>query len=159
MIQLRLSTAEHINTNIKKWIYVSAMFVNEKRIQMNAQVDTVQNSLQVWGIRHVMLRWLMKGKDMGSYYEHSPIQKPTKMSWDFLILKEPEFGTQTSLIYVSRMRKFQWTFVFNTFQIKCLLPYGVFFIYHLRKINCSFRLRASTELVTIDFDVCSYLSH
>lgn len=28
----------------------------------------------------------------------------------------------------------------NTYQIKCLLPYGVFFRYHLRKINHLFRL-------------------
>ena len=56
MVQLRLSAAEHINANIKKWIYMSGRCVNEKRIKMNVQVDTVQNSLQVWGIRHVMLR-------------------------------------------------------------------------------------------------------
>ena len=46
----------------------------------------------------------------------------------------------------------------NTFQIKCILPCGVFFRYHLRKINHLFRLCKSVYRTCHDGFSCLFLS-
>lgn len=126
---------------------------------MNAQVDTVQNSSRFGA--SVMGCWdnSWKGKLRFKLWTQSYSETCKNVMRVFDLERAQNLGPKLVSSISQGSGSLSEHSALNTYQIKCLLPLESSSDTSEKNWNHLFRLwRASAELVTMDFDVCSSLT-